>query len=101
MIEMAGPELRKHPAGSPPFLAALQQLEQGYKTGFQVRDVFLDYVGPAMNAAYNKYLLRGTKNYVEGVRDGNAKLQESAVQQVKLWFDYWAKNKGTILKKLK
>lgn len=100
MIELAGAELLKHPAGSQPFLAALGQLERGYKTGFRVRDVFLDYLDSDINATYNKQLLRGTKNYVEGVRDGNANLQKIGVQQVAFWFDYWAKNKSAILKKL-
>ena len=100
LIESAGPDLLKHEAGSPQFLVAVEQLETGYKAGFRVRDVFLDYVNPEIKVAYNKYLLRGTENYVEGVREGNAVLQEKGQQQVKFWFDYWNENKTQVLAKL-
>lgn len=100
MIEEAGIMLQQSQNGELPVEVAVNHLEQGMFTGYRVREVFLDYAHPQLNAMYNNELLPGAETYIRGVREGDIEAQSEGIRKVGRWMEFWQANRGEILERI-
>jgi hypothetical protein len=100
MIEEAGIMLQQSQNGELPVEVAVNHLEQGMFTGYRVREAFLEYTHPQLNAMYNNELLPGAEAYIRGVREGDIEAQSEGIRKVGRWMQFWEANRGEILERI-
>jgi hypothetical protein len=100
MIEEAGIMLQQSQDGELPVEVAVNYLEQGMFTGYRVREAFLEYTYPQLNAMYNNELLPGAEAYIRGVREGDLEAQNEGIRKVGRWMEFWKANREEILERM-